>query len=83
MLDNGRDQLSILDDRLDLLWYGLFLKVTLFLANRYTNVDGARLARNDFDIVDASLGEVDLARVGIVNLNSRDLTEDLDGKGWG
>lgn len=79
MLDDSGDDLAPLDDRLHLLWNGLFLVITFFDAWQ-ADVDRAGLARDDLDRVDALLGQVDLTRVGVVDLDGWDLSQDLDRK---
>lgn len=82
MLDDGGDDLATLYDRLHLFRDRLLLVIAL-LGPGQADVDRARLARDDLDRVDAFLGEVNLTRVGVIDLDRRDLSQDLDGERGG
>ena len=77
MLDDRRDDFATLDDRLHLLRDRLFLVIALF-GSRQADVDRTSLASDDLDRVDTLLGEVDLTRVGVIDLDGRYLTQDLN-----
>jgi len=55
----------------------LLLVITLFSSGQ-ANIDRTRFAGDDLDRIDTLLGQVDLTRVGVVDLDGRDLAQDLD-----
>jgi hypothetical protein len=77
MFNDRCDDLATFDDRLHLLRNRLLLVIALFGSGQ-ANVDRACLAGNDLDRVDTFLGEVNLTRISVVDLDGRDLTQDLD-----
>lgn len=86
MFDNGCNELSVLDDRFELLRHGPLDEHALLLLVRVgkRDVDRGRLGGDDLGLaVEALLGEVDLSRVGRVDEDGWDATKDLDGEGGG
>lgn len=81
MLDNLRYHLSISNDTLDLFRQWVLLEVTLF-ACRDRDVDTTSLGSDDFDGLHTLFREVDLARIGRVDLDGGDCTGNLDFEGW-
>lgn len=81
MFHDRSDQLSALDDRLELLWHRPFHKQPILLALRIGqgDVDSARLGGDDLcGAVETLFREVHLARIGSVDGDRRCSTEDLD-----
>jgi hypothetical protein len=83
MLNNSRHQPPIRHHLPKHLRHRLLLKHTLLLAlHRQTDTDRTTLGRRDLR-AQAGFGEVDLARVGFVDLDHRREAGDLDREGGG
>jgi len=80
VLYNRCDELPIDNRRLEHLGDGLFFKYAFFLAfNGQTDVDRAAFSSGDL-CSETCLGQVNLTRVGTVDLYHRCSTSDLDSK---
>ena len=78
MLDHSRDELAVLNHRLELLRDGLLLKDAVLLAlDRQRDVERRAFRRDDLAL-ERVLREVHLAAVVAVEQDGRDLAEDLD-----
>lgn len=78
MFDDARNELAVLDDRLDLFRYRLFFENALFFAlDGQADVERARFGRNDFDR-QRIFRQVNLSTVRAVDLERRYGTYDLD-----
>jgi hypothetical protein len=80
MLYDRRHQLAIFDDGSHLLRNRLLIEFPL-VTDRDTDVESTSLGCYNLGGSHAFLGEINLARVGGVDEDSRDQTEDLDREG--
>lgn len=81
MLHNLRKDLTILKHTLDLLWQCILLEITL-ITRRDRNVDTTSLGSDDLDDVHTLFREVDLSRIGGIDLYGGHGSGDLDFEGW-
>jgi hypothetical protein len=82
MFHNCRHQFAVFNHRFQHLRYRMFLKQSfLFLGRGYANIDAAALGRSKLG-VEALLGQVDLTRIGRVELNGGGCSRDLKGERW-
>jgi len=73
VFDDGRHNFAALDDRLHLLGDRLLL-VIAFLGTGQADIDRTGLTGNNLDRVDTLFRQVNLTRIGVVDLDSRDLS---------
>lgn len=79
VLDNGSNQLAVPDDRLHLFRNRLLLVVPIF-ASGNGNVQTADAAGDDLYGIQTLLAQVDIARVGLFDVQGRAQAKDLSGE---